>query len=471
MSNPWLDAVSRGPTADAALLQVMTGLTQNLGLQAQDRLQGHEMPPLSAEGDAGENALWAAWISGWAMLQDGRPLDALDAIQRILPAGWPQPDSARLVDTEVAYVLATLLSRQNAKAPAAQIAALGPALLRRFFATYRQDPVRAGNEVLAMLAVFFGEQIIAEWTAAGVATTELASAWTVSRGVDLLTGFARIRQDGSSGIDDIIEDLLRDTAFAVEYVGTRLDDRRIAMVEMTLGDCCQASDPRSASLCYASVIRRVEPDDILALQAHAKLALMARDVTPERWDDLACSAEQSFGDLAGAAQLRILGYEARWRQGTRTSMHDEVMELVRVQEQMLPDHASFRSLFAAKQSIEIGYLLLATVNAHSDDRSTQRFDEIMSVVRALLTGSMRADLGTQESAEQDVWEALLDRQRQPSLIIREALSTNPGVGVLHLVDGIGCVIWIAYGVTREGEFFTRWGITPDDVRRCIDAPA
>ncbi|WP_406349819.1 CHAT domain-containing protein [Streptomyces sp. NBC_00658] len=433
------------------MTQVISGLTVNLGRVVQEVTPGEETD---------QPGPWDLWVAGWNLLAQGRPLDVLSEFERVLPRGWLDVRSPRLVDAELSYLLASVMAIHNVKTQAADLAGIAQEILRRFLAGCQQDPSRAGEQALEALGAFFGPHLAVQWSAAGVPMQDLPPAWAMTRGIDMINGIARIRRE-VVGADAVIDDLLGTTAFAAQCTGARLDEQRIAVTEMTLADCCKEQNPQWARLCYASVLRRIDSTDILALQARANLALLTPDVAPDVWRDLARRAAEDFGDIAAAAQLEILACEADWRAGE--DVHDAAREAILTQERVMPPGASFRSMFAAKERIETGYRLLATIDAHDADHSEQRLDEILSVLRAMLTGNLTADL--EDPPSDDSWQETLARQRRPSRTVRALLYAFPGVGVLHLVRGIDCLIWVVYGCVRERGFVADWGIASQDTAR------
>jgi hypothetical protein len=106
--------------------------------------------------------------------------------------------------------------------------------------------------------------------------------------------------------------------------------------------------------------------------------------------------------------------------------------------------------YTQKRLVDPGYALLITANAHSADRSDARIDETLSAVWAVLSRDMLADLEPEVSA--DPWEAALARQRRPLAAMKTALAPLPALGVVHLISGIDCLVWIVYGYDRQGTF-------------------
>jgi hypothetical protein len=118
-------------------------------------------------------------------------------------------------------------------------------------------------------------------------------------------------------------------------------------------------------------------------------------------------------------------------------------------------------MFAYKQYIETGYRLLVTVNAHSEDRSDQRLDETLSAVRALLSAEGKARLTAEPSS--DMWDDLIQQKARPLAALKTALAPVGGTGVLHLVLGINCLVWVLYGFGRDGRFHGYWGASDQAV--------
>jgi hypothetical protein len=119
-------------------------------------------------------------------------------------------------------------------------------------------------------------------------------------------------------------------------------------------------------------------------------------------------------------------------------------------EEALPRRMDPATRYTHKRFVEPGYALLITANAYSADRSEARIDETLSAVWAVLSRDMLADLEPESTA--DPWDAVLARQRRPLAAMKSALAAVRALGVVHLISGIDCLVWVVYGYDRQGTF-------------------
>ena len=258
----------------------------------------------------------------------------------------------------------------------------------------------------------------------------------------------------------------------VDSTNTRLDDNQIAKVEIAIGACCKNEDPEMAVLCYQHAIKVLGTQNPLGFEAAVNLALLSEDPGAEaRLASLGKEAE-ARGYLAYAAQLWVLASRFRWLRTHDSAARGDLVAAIDLYERQIPPNADPRTFFSYKRHLETGYRLLLTVNAYDQDRSDGRLDEILSAIRAMLSADRRADLSP--DSETDLWDILLARQTRPLAALRTALSPLPGLGILHLALGIGCLVWVAYGYGRDRSFCAGWGLSGEhaiellhEVHRCM----
>lgn len=462
----WFHAIRRGSAPDSTLLTLFCELTEDLCARARELDKSDPRPSALMLTGNREEDLWRACIAAWARLKDSRPNDAIAAITPVWNSYTPVKRSDQLVDTELLNLIGECLSRDHRTVEAANFTRWAHEVLLEFLKGCPQHPDKSGAQVALMLKAFLGDGTAPFFTTHELARALLAP-WAVTRGLDLLTEIARRGLEYLEDGRDAVEGLLGDVRLLVEATETRLDDPQIAKVQIVIGDCCQIEDPEMAAMCYRNAVKTLGKQDPFGFNASVKLALLGDDADAEsRFASLKDEAE-ARGHSAGAAQLWVQACRARWLRTHDTAVRKNLVAAIDLYERQIPHGGDPRTMFDYKQYIETGYRLLMTVNAYDQDRSDQRLDEILSGVRAMLSADRRAEL--RPDAEDDFWEALLARQRRPLAALRTALSPLPGVGILHLAVGIGCLVWVAYGYGRDREFRSGWGACGEEtIKRLRD---
>ncbi|MEU9880363.1 CHAT domain-containing protein [Streptomyces phaeochromogenes] len=462
----WFRAIGSGREPEPVLVETLRSLTQDVGGTALDRMdlrrQVQEKPTGLPEAE-----LWHEWVVGSADVAGGRPHSGMEAVLRAAGIRKLNPQSERLVDAELWHLSATLAQLEHRTAAATTCFERSRATVLSFVHAARQGRAQAsGGQVVAMVAAFWGEQAqVSEPSAAF-----WVPAWVVTRGIDLLCECALAGFEAGAGSGTSWAGLLRDVRWMAEAVDVRVEGRALARVSLTVGDCCRDDDPELAGLAYQAVIDDLGSDDSLAFECAVKLAQLAHDGSAgARLAELGDRALEQ-GHPSVAAELKIASCVERYREsGPETpSLHEDLVQAIGQFERQLPDHADARTLFMFKEPVAPGYRLLVTLNAQHPERSDTRLDEMLSAVRALTSAEGLAGLGSRSPSGMEterLWDELLARQAHPLSGLRAGLAPLRGTSVLHLVLGIGRLVWILYGTDREGQFHSQW---QDSDERSLD---
>ena len=94
------------------------------------------------------------------------------------------------------------------------------------------------------------------------------------------------------------------------------------------------------------------------------------------------------------------------------------------------------------------------MTAQADSSEAQ--EELFRTLWAIYTREQLAHL--EPPAKEPGWERVLERQQSPLVVMQNALRPFPQRGVLHLVSGQSCLLWIAYGYDDQGRFQLKSGV-------------
>ena len=325
-ADPWTEVVTNGAPADPHLVELLDAITSNLPRAARE----HDATA-SAVADfnpPNEGLAWKAWLTAWARIADGRPLDGIEALSGVVRK-LGVDGSDRLLHAELGRLAGMLLTMNDIAAPPAASADRAREVLLRFLRSSAKNPKAAGDQILDMVSTF--ESYAAQWPA-HLSTAPLLSAWAVTRGVDLLTDIARARLDTRTNGLDICEDLLQDVALLCSCTATRLESVQLAKVHTAAGDCCVALDPNFARMCYASAIREAGLENRIGLQAAVNVASLSEDETKVR---ILSNLRNRVAGPSDAAQLWIEECAARWRLNPTASVRDISLPLSRSMSKIL----------------------------------------------------------------------------------------------------------------------------------------
>ena len=399
--------------------------------------------------------LWRAWRTARAAIENGRPLEGLEAV-RVTTKRYPfDPAGSDIAEAERLALVAECCALGNQILPALEYTEGAHAVARRFIERLDTDRPACVAELAEML-----EQLASVDAAASADAEAMIPAWATTRGLGLVLELARRaaelrRQVESDGVEARVESELRsEVALLERAAGVPLDERASAAIEFTLGDIHTEAAPEKARLHFDAVVAALGVEDDSGLQAaiNAANCLLRTGEFAEaeaRYGSLESLFEMR-GDDSGAARVWMSECIANWKRLHDPAVRSMLAGAIEMFEEALPPRMDPATRYTHKRFVEPGYALLITANAYSNDRSEARIDETLSAVWAVLSRDMLADLEPKPRA--DPWEAALARQRRPLAAMKTALAPIPALGVVHLISGIDCLVWIVYGYDKQGTF-------------------
>jgi hypothetical protein len=399
--------------------------------------------------------LWRAWRTAREAIENGRPLEGFEALRATTKRFPFDSQASDIAEAERLALVAECCTLGNQILPAIEYGESARSIARRFIERLETDRGTCAGELGEML-----EQLASIELGDGTDRDALVAAWATTRGLDLTLELARRiaglrRQAGDDSVETQAESELRaDVERLQRAAGVRLGARGSMAIELALGDVYTESDPKQAFAHFDAVASALGVEDGAGLQAaiNAANCLMRAGELAEAEARYA-SLESLFemrGDYAGAARVWMSECIANWKRLRDPSVRHALVGAIRMFEEAMPRGSDPATRYTQKRLVDPGYALLITANAHSADRSDARIDETLSAVWAVLSRDLLANLEPEASA--DPWEAALARQRRPLAAMKTALAPLPALGVVHLISGIDCLVWIVYGYDRQGTF-------------------
>jgi len=399
--------------------------------------------------------LWRAWRTARSAIENGRPLEGLEAV-RVTTKRYPfNPAGSDIAEAERLALVAECCALGNQILPALEYTERACAVARRFIERLQTDRPACVAELGEMLA-----QLASIDAAASADADAMVPAWATTRGLGLVLDLARRaaelrRHVESEDVEARVESELRaDVALLERAAGAQLDERAAAAIEFTLGDILTEAAPEKARVRFDAVVAALGVEDGTGLQAAINAAnclLRTGDFAEAeaRYGSLESLFEMR-GDDSGAARVWMSECIANWKRLHDPAVRNMLAGAIKMFERALPRRMDPATRYTHKRFVEPGYALLITANAYSTDRSESRIDETLSAVWAMLSRDLLADLEPEPSA--DPWDAVLARQRRPLAAMKTALAPVPELGVVHLISGIDCLVWMVYGYDKEGTF-------------------
>jgi hypothetical protein len=399
--------------------------------------------------------LWRAWRTARSAIENGRPLEGLEAV-RVTTKRFPfDPHGSDIAEAERLALVAECCMLGNQILPALEYTERARAVARRFIERLETDRPACVAELGEML-----EQLASVDVAGSSDADAMIPAWATTRGLGLVLDLARRaaelrRQVESEGVEARVEaELHSDVALLERAAGVPLDERAAVAIEFTLGDVHTEAAPEKARVHFDAVVTALGIEDGTGLQAAINAAnclLRTGDFAEAeaRYRSLESLFEMR-GDDSGAARVWMSECIANWKRLHDPAVRSMLVGAIEMFEEALPRRMDPATRYTHKRFVEPGYALLITANAYSADRSEARIDETLSAVWAVLSRDMLADLEPESTA--DPWDAVLARQRRPLAAMKSALAAVRALGVVHLISGIDCLVWMVYGYDEEGTF-------------------
>ena len=397
--------------------------------------------------------LWRAWQSAQSEFQNGRPLDAF-AILEASGKRFPfKTSSDKVAEAERLALVAECLAGGNQLVLAVDYTHFSREVLRRFIKKIAIDPLACTNEVRTMIGVLCSVKFENHSREDGLIT-----AWAVTRGIRLACQLAQLRAElphlMGSDVNQPAIDLEDDAQLIEQSTGTKFEGRSRTGIAFTLGNILTPTDPQRAFEHFESVADLLGVADGLGLQAAINAAncllRIGRFEEAENRYSLLESLFESQGDFTGAARVWISECIANWKRLRDPKVVHSLVGAIKMFEKAIPPGTDVMTLYTQKRLVEPAYMALVAAIAHSTDRSDAALDQLLSVVWAMLSRELLARLEPEE--KDDRWEKILACVRRPLLALKIALAPLPGLGVVHLISATDCLVWIALGYDKEGQF-------------------
>jgi tetratricopeptide (TPR) repeat protein len=292
----------------------------------------------------------------------------------------------------------------------------------------------------------------------GISTQALLDGWLLGRGLDLIGKIgakqAQLLMAGqmlgqAKETAESLEDILRRFH---EVTNFALERDELANVAMNLGEAWTSVDDERSFRYFETVVELLGIEQGITAAANAANALFRLGNYAEaeyRYGTLE-SLFEHFGMRLAAARMWVYEKMANWKQRHDPDIRHSLVGALKFYEENIPESADAMTLYSMKKYIEDGYLLLASVLVALQDDSPERRDELLRVLRAVYTRDQRADL--EPELPEPGWENVLEKQKSPLAQMQNALQPFPQRAVLHLLSGISCLLWIAYGYDGRGIF-------------------
>jgi hypothetical protein len=409
-----------------------------------------------ASGLTGDHSadLWRAVRDGTMALARGRPLDAWRRIEEIRTLHPMGEEPGSLAEIETYWVSAESMMEGNNIPAAIQLCRAAIAELDRFVNQVEQARAEAASQVRIMLQVMTGTAELDET----ISEEALLDGWILGRGVTLigdlvatLSNLLRATRERETAADvagwgeDILllyhdagelafgKDQLATVTYKFGDVWTDLDDRRAYQYFDTAAELLGTMRGIKAAVNAANSLLR------LGEYAEAE----ARYASYE-------SLFESMGDPLSAARVWVSENVANWKRRRNPDIHHSLVGAIQFFEENLPGSADTMTRYTQKKYVENGYFLLIAVIASLQDRSETRLNELLGALWAVSSRDLLAELEPKEA--EAGWHVVLSTQQRPLSIMKNILRPLPGIAVLHVVPGIDCLVWVAYGYDDQRRF-------------------
>lgn len=453
-----LSEFSCGVVPDAELVAFFDDLFSPATTQyAYMDLTGRDPLAGSVTGRRGPD-LWSAWRTASAFAAQSRPLDATRRLHEVADLHPVNHNADYLAEAERLNLLSECLSLGHQYLAAIEVGDSACRVFLRFLSRLESDASCAALEIAEMVETLAGIRLDPSRTA------ELAHTWAATRGLDfvLALGYRRCQLAGRVAGDKQAlkwsDDLFANARLLHVKSGVAFGLREVTQIEFALGNCRTEAAPDVAFFHFEAVVRALGMEDGRGLRAAINAAnCLLRCGRFAEAEDRYASLESLFelrGQYCEAARVWMSECIAKWKRKHDPAIRHDVIGAIKLYEGHLPKTADHLTRYAQKQFIEQAYLLLVTANCHNTDYSDARLDEVLSALWALYTRDLLASLEQDEPGKP--WDRLLARQQSPLAGTRNALAPFRSLGVVHLLAGIDCTLWIIYGFDGQGDFRFAW---------------
>ena len=448
----FIGRLAEGRSAETRLVSTVEMIFQRETMQYAYELLRERDPFASALTGDHSTDLWRAVRDGTMELARGRPLEAkrrTDEVRTLHPMG-EEPGS--LAEIETNWVSAESMVEGNNIPAAIQFCNAAIAELDRFVDQVKQTPAEAASQVRIMLQVMTGTEELNET----ISEEALLDGWILGRGVTLLSDLvatlsnllrATRQRESAADVASWGEDILLLYHDAVELA---FGKDQLATVTYKFGDVWTGLDDRRAYQYFdtaAELLGTMRGIKAAVNAANSLLRLGEYAEAEARYASYE-SLFESIGDPLSAARVWVSENVANWKRRRNPDIHDSLVGAIQFFEESLPSSADTMTRFTEKKYVENGYFLLIAVIASLQDRSETRLNELLGALWAVSSRDLLAQL---EPKEAEVgWARVLSTQQRPLSIMKNSLRPFPGTAVLHVVPGIDCLVWVAYGYDDQG---------------------
>lgn len=403
---------------------------------------------------------WQAWRQAKMLVSKSRPREGLDRLQNLGKLHPLDANSASMADAERLALMAQIYSDGNQSGAALRLYDDARAVMLNFIEGLESGPEEASDEICEMLRIVVGVQGLEN-----LESEVVLGAWSAARGLDFFLAIAQgkintLDSIHAAGVADNIEiitdQLLDDIVVLHRFSGTAFGTEELAHIEFVLGDCKTHGVPADAFKHFESVVQLLGVEHSLGLQAAINAAnCLLRTGRFSEAESRYASLESLFeyrGDYRGAARVWMSESIASWKQKQDPGVRHGVIGAIKMYEDNLPPDTDIMTRYTQKKFIEQAYTLLITANCYdfANDASDERIDETLSAVWALMSRDLLADFESED--HEASWNGLLTRSMRPLAATKAMLSPLPGVGIVHTISGIDCLVWIVYGFSSDNEF-------------------
>lgn len=403
---------------------------------------------------------WQAWRQAKMLISKSRQLEGLERLKQLDKLHPVDPDSGNLADAERLALMAQCYEDGNQAGAALSLYDEASVVIRNFIDHLRDEPGQTSDEICVMLKGLIGVQGLEN-----LGSEVILNAWSASRGLNLVLDLAQGKTRVLSSIhavsipentEIITDQLIDDVRLLHRCSNTAFGVKESAEIDFALGDCKTERDPASAFEHFENVVQALGIENGLGLQAAINAANCLLRL--ERFGEAKAryaSLESLFefrGDYRGAARVWMSESIASWKHKHDPGVRHGVIGAIEMYEESLPSAADVMTQFTLKKYIEHAYMLLITANCYDfdNDASDERIDETLSAIWALMSRDLLANFksGDKESS----WEEMLERSMRPLAATKAMLAPLPRVGVVHIVSGIDCLVWVVYGFDKKNQF-------------------
>lgn len=460
--------LAKGRPPNNRLLSTFTTLLSQQAMQyAYPTLTDNDLFQTAISGKFSTD-LWRTWRRARGSLASNRLLEAAERMREfkeLYPAGDSRENLPQL---EWLLLRAEIAEEFNDIPKAVNALELAKHRLDQLVNQVTEDPAALANELKTML------QILGNLAKLDPDITDqaLIDGWLLGRGFDVI-GIISSKQaqlllagqlhEQGRRVAESLEDNLR---LLHEAVPLALGKDKLASVAMRLGEAWTLLDDERSFQYFELVVSLLGIEQGIMAASSAANALFRLENYEEaeyRYTILESLFER-FGMLKEAARVWVYQNMANWKRRHNPDIRHSLVGAIKFYEENISRKivggVDPMTLFSVKKYIENGYLLLATVLVTLQDDSPEHHDELLRVLRAIYTRDQNADLES-ELAEPG-WQNILEQQQSPLLVMQNALRPFPQRAVVHLLSGISCLIWIAYGYDASGEFHLKSCLGDED---------